>query len=273
MKLSLSVRIAESPKRKDVAAVPIEILAPRAATAGFAGLSMRASVVDIDSPPDRVRQARALLNELGLGVSMVTGDLALAVNNAEAPNALRRIAPYLDLAEGLGCPLLRVMMHHEDDIDFARRAADEAAERGVALSHQMHWGTMFETVDGALDVLARIGRPNFGVTYEPANLLACGEDYGPDAIERLAPHLRNAYFQNMRLDPESPVLFPTRCTGPVAVRFLALDDPSGIDPRPLVEALRQVGYEGWFSVHQPLLDGETVDDAICAAAELFLPIV
>jgi sugar phosphate isomerase/epimerase len=256
-----------------VAAVSIDVLAPRAAAAGFAGLSMRASVVDIHSPPDRVQQVRTLLDGTGLEVSMVTGDLALAVNNAEAPNALQRIAPYLDLAEGLGCSLLRVMMHHDDDVAFARRAADQAAERGMALSHQMHWGSMFETVDGALDVLARVGRPNFGVTYEPANLLACGEDYGPDAIERLAPYLRNAYFQNMRLDPESATLFPTRCKGPVAVRFLAIDDPSGIDPRPLVEALKQGGYQGWFSVHQPLLDGETVEDAIRAASDLFLPIV
>ena len=58
MKLSLSVRIAESPKRKDVAAVPVEDLAPMARRAGFQGLSMRASVVSIDSPPARVAAVR-----------------------------------------------------------------------------------------------------------------------------------------------------------------------------------------------------------------------
>ena len=273
MQLSLSVRIAESPKRKDVAAVPVETVAGLAKAAGFAGLSMRASVVSIETPAARRDQIRERLDGLGLRVTMVTGDLPLAINNSDATGALRNIVPYLDLAEALGSGLVRVMMHDETDIPDAQRAADLAAARGIRFSHQMHWGSLFETVDGALDVLARIDRPNFGVTYEPANLLACGEDYGPGAIVRLAPHIFNAYFQNIRLDPESPVTFATRCRGGVGVRFVPLDDASGIDPQPLVGALRAAGYDGWVSIHQPLLDGETVEAVIGAAARQFLPLI
>lgn len=273
MKLSLSVRIAESPKRKDVAAVPIETLATLAKHAGFSGLSMRASVVDIDSPAERVQSVRALLDRLGLSVSMVTGDLPLAINNAAATDALRNIEPYLNLAEAMGCDLLRVMMHADSDIADAQRAADIAAERGMRLSHQMHFGSLFETVDGALNILTRVGRPNFGVTYEPANLLACGDDYGPVAIERLSPYIFNAYYQNLCLDPESPVTFATRCRGTVAVRFIPIADPRGIDPAPLIAALKRVGYDGWMSVHQPLIDGQTAEQAIEEAARLFLPLV
>jgi len=273
MKLSLSVRIAESPKRKDVAAVPIEDLAPLALAAGFQGLSMRASVVSVESPPTRVAAVRSLLGGLGLSVSMVTGDLPLAINNANATDALRNIGPYLDLADGLGCRMLRVMMHHEDDIPAARAAADQAAERDIVLAHQMHWGSLFETVDGAVDVLQRVDRPNFGVTFEPANILACGGPYGAAAIEKLSPWLRNVYFQNIRLDPVSPMTFNTRTRGPVGVQFIALDDIAGIDPSPLIAALKRVGYDGWFSVHQPLRDGQSVEDAIQEAAGLFLPLL
>jgi sugar phosphate isomerase/epimerase len=241
--------------------------------AGFQGLSMRASVVSVDSPPARVAAVRSLLDRLGLPVSMVTGDLPLAINNAGATGALRNIAPYLDLAAGLGCGLLRVMMHDDDDIALARRAADQAAERQMTLSHQMHWGSLFETVDGAVDVLQRIDRPNFGVTYEPANMLACGTPYGEDAIARLAPWLRNVYFQNIRLDPQSPMTFNTRCRGAVGVRYTALADPAGIDPAPIVRALKRIGYDGWFSVHQPLGDGQTVEAAVREAAALFLPLL
>ena len=273
MRLSLSVRIAESPKRKDVAVVPVETVAALARSAGFAGLSMRASVVGIDSPSARVEQVRDLLHGLALSVSMVTGDLPLAVNDADAPRALRNIAPYLDLADALGCDLIRVMMHDQSDIGPAREAADAAAARGIRLSHQMHWGTLFETVDDALDVLAQIDRPNFGVTYEPANMLACGEDYGPTAIARLAPHIFNAYFQNIRLDPESPVAFATRRRGPVPVRFVPLDDFGAIDPRPLVASLAASGYDGWISVHQPLIGDGSVEDAVAEAASVFLPLL
>ena len=273
MALSLSVRIAESPRRKDVAAVPIEVLAPRAQAAGFAGLSMRASVVCVRSPTSRVRRVRALLDRLGLRVSMVTGDLPLAINDAAATIALHGVTPYLNLAEGLGCSLLRVMMHHEDDIAAARRGADEAAERGMTLSHQMHWGSLFETVDGALDVLAKVGRDNFGVTYEPANMLVNGAAQGRSAVERLAPYLRNVYFQNIALDPASAMIWRSRRRGPVGVRYLSLADRSGIDGQALIEALRRVGYDGWFCVHQPLAVGEDVDAAIRDAAALFLPML
>ena len=273
MRLSLSSRIAESPKRKDVAAMSIDDLAARAGAAGFAGISVRAAVVSVDSPSGAADRVRALLDNLGLTATMVTGDVSLASNDAGATRALRDIAPYLDLAEGLGCSLVRVMMGGLDDVADARRAADAAAERGIALTHLTHWGTPFETAGDALETLKRIDRANFGVTFEPGNLLACGADCGPDAIAMLAPWLNDFCFQNIRLDPDSAITFDTARCGPVGVRYVAIDDASAIDARPLLAALRQVGYEGWVTVHQPLRDGESVDDAIDAAARFFLPLV
>ncbi len=96
MQLSLSVRIAESPKRKDVAAVPVETVARLAAAAGFDGLSIRASVLDVDSPQERVHEVRTLLDELGLRVSMVT------TQSLPAPAAEGDITPTSTAAR---CPL------------------------------------------------------------------------------------------------------------------------------------------------------------------------
>lgn len=273
MKMSLSVRVAESPKRKDIAAMPIEELAPLAKSAGFQGLSIRASVVSIDTPVERIDFVRNLLDSLNLPVSMVTGNLALAVNNTDATDAIRNITPHLDLAEQLGTSLVRVMLHNESDIAVTRLAADEAKERGLKLCQQMHWGSLFETVADALDVLASIDRKNFGVTYEPANLRACGDDSGPDGLRRLAPHLFNVYFQNIRLDAASSVTFNTNCNGPVGVCFLPIDDPNGIHLPPLTQILKEVGYDGWFTIHQPLLDGQCVNDVIQDAAKFVFPLV
>jgi len=191
MNLSLSVRIAESSDRKDRAALPIEDLAPLARAAGFKGLSMRASAVSMSSPPARIAAVRRLLDDNGLVASMVMGNVALAANTPDAPDCLRDITPHLDLAEALGAKLVRVMIHDPADIPHARAAADEAAARGITLAHQTHWGTLAETAEEALDLVDKVDRPNFGITYEPANLLACGGEYGPTAIAKLAPHLVN----------------------------------------------------------------------------------
>lgn len=273
MKLSLSVRIAESSARKDKAEMPLADLAPLARAAGFDGLSMRPSALSVDAPADRVRQVRALLEREGLAVSMVMGSVALAANTSDAPDCLRHIAPHLDLAEGLGATLVRVMLQTADDIPHARAAADEAARRGLSLAQQTHWGTLCETVDEALTLVADMDRPNFGITFEPANLMACGGAYGPDAIARLAPHLSNVYFQNVRIDPAGDHRFPTRRRGDIRLTYVPLDDPSGLAAAPLIAALETAGYDGWFTVHQPLRPGQTVEDAIAEAARLFRPLI
>ena len=165
------------------------------------------------------------------------------------------------------------MLQSEADIPHAQRAADEAAERGITLAQQTHWGTLCETVEESLDVVRRMDRQNFGITFEPANLLACGEDCGPDALRRLAPHIVNFYSQNVRLDPNGAHTFNSRHAGPTSLTYVAFDDASGIPIAPLIEVLRQTGYTGWVSVHQPLRDGQMVEDAVDEAARVFLPLV
>jgi len=271
MKLSLSVRVGEPPKQKDTTAIPFAELAAKAKAHGYNGVSMRASVVSVDSPPEQIAAVRRVLDGLGLGVSAVCGDIPLAANNADAVKALRTITPYLDLTQAMGSRLVRVMMQTADDIPFARRAADEAAERGLTLMHINHWGTLFESVDETLETLKAIARPNFGVAFEPGNLLSCRADHGPDALARLAPHLVNIFFQNVRLDPASPIVFHSRRHGPSHLRYVPIDDASGIDIRPLIDTLHRVGYEGWFTVHQPLVEGEDIDAAMKRAADFLLP--
>ncbi len=272
MQLSLSVRVAESPKRKDVADIPIETLAPLAKAAGFRALSMRASVVSVSSPPERITTVRRVLEREGLAVSMVTGDIPLAANNAQATDAIRNIAPYLNLAEALDCRLVRIMTQQESDIALVQRAADIAAERGLTLAHMTHWGTLIETVDDALRVVQAVNRPNFGIVYEAANTMACTADFDPEAVRRLVPHLVNVMFQNVHKDPASPIGFKSNRLGQVGLRYVPLHDRTELDAAAMVEALRAEGYAGWMTVHQPLRDGQTVPDAIAEAAAVFGPL-
>jgi hypothetical protein len=148
MRLSLSTRVGEAFKDKRSLSLPFPDIVSLARATGYPGICLRAAVVGVESPPERVAEVRAVVGEAALAVSMVTGDFHLAANDDHATDALRNIAPYLDLAEAVGCRRIRVMIQREEDIPYARRAADEAGEREVLLCHQVHIGTLFERVAG-----------------------------------------------------------------------------------------------------------------------------
>ena len=254
MKLSLSVRVAESFFDKSKTTVPFEELVTHARECGYDAICMRASVAGVQTPPERVAEVRRLLDDSGLPVSMVTGDFAIPENKERGPGALRNITPYLNLAEALGATLLRVCLKTHEDIVWAQRSADKAAKRGLRLAHQSHWGSLFETIDGSLETLRGIDRPNFGIIYEPANLEACGEPYGLRAVEAFKPYLFNVYVQNQLPNPDGETMVPTWARGPFRFDHIPLDDPRGIDWREVIDALTAVGYDGCVTVHQALAE-------------------
>ena len=146
MQLSLSVRVAESFRNKRNLTIALPELAEIAQNAGYRALCMRASGVGTHSPPERIIEVQHILKKHNLAVSMATGDFAIPENGSNGPESLRNITPHLDLADALGCNLLRVCIKINADIAHAQRAADEAAERDIRLAHQSHTQSLFETV-------------------------------------------------------------------------------------------------------------------------------
>jgi sugar phosphate isomerase/epimerase len=250
MELSLSVRVAEKFSDKRQANMTLEELVNLAVAHGYSALCMRASQIAVDSPAEQVEAARQLLDAQNVKVSMITGDFAIPENSNAGPGALRQISPYLDLAERLGAPLLRVCLKNADDIPWAQRAADQAAERDLKIVHQCHTRSLFERIDESLDVLQRIDRTNFGLVYEPANLELCGQSYGLDAIIRLAPHIFNVYLQNQLLTAGGKDTLETWCRGPVCFEQIPLWQDGGVDFPAIFSALQQIDYDGYITVHQ-----------------------
>ena len=249
MKLSLSVRIAEAPCKTKLF-LPLDVLVDIAANSGYEAVCMRASAVGVQSSKDELLAARDTINGRDLKVSMVTADFNVPLNNQQGPNSLRDVGPSLDVAEILGCDLVRVCMKSREDIPFARTAAEQAADRGIRLAHQCHTASIFEEVEPMLQVLAEIDRPNFGLIYEPANLMLCNQTYGADTLRRLQPHLMNAYVQNHMLDPAGPVCLETFCRGDVTFHHLALWETGGVDFEAVFQGLKQIAYDGYFTIHQ-----------------------
>ena len=259
MKLSLSVRIVEA-RCKTKLHLPFEPVVQIAADAGYDAICMRASAGGVQTDRGELEEMRRIVEQHGLTISMVTADFDVPLNNAQGPNSLRNIGPSLDVAEALGVDLVRICMKTLDDISFAQQAADEAARRGVRLAHQCHTTSLFEQVEPMLATLQQIDRPNFGLIYEPANLMLCGETYGQETLERLRPYWMNAYAQNHRLDPQGPASLPTFCRGDVRFHHLPYWEEGGVDFSEVFRSLKAIGYDGHFTIHQA--EGiETLDDA------------
>lgn len=259
MQLSLSVRIVEAPCKTRLN-VPFRDFVQLAAELGYQAICMRASAAGVQTPRDELEKFRSEIDEAGLPVTMVTADYDVPINNDDGPNSLRDIGPSLDVAETLGSDLIRVCLKTEADVEHARRAADAAGERGIRLAHQCHTTTLFEQVDKSLEVLEQIGRPNFGLIYEPANLMLCGEEYGVETLRRFQPHLMNVYVQNHVIDPDGPVELETWCRGMQRFHHLPLWEPGGVDYGRVSAGLREIGYDGTFTIHQAQ-NSETLDAA------------
>ena len=266
MKLSLSVRIAEAPCKIKLN-VPFRDLVQLAAELGYGAICMRASAGGIGTPRSELERMRGEVERAGLCVSMVTADSDVPLNNEHGPDSLKNIGPSLDVAAAVGCDLIRVCLKTEADIEHARRAADEAAQHGIRLAHQCHTTTLFETVDRTLDVLDRIRRSNFGLIYEPANLMLCGEPYGLESLRRLQPFLMNVYVQNHRVDPAGPVGLETWCLGVRRFHHIPIWEPGGVEFPAVIAALRQIDYHGFVTIHQAYAELMGPRDAAVRTAE------
>ena len=270
MKISISSRITEQSDNKEKSFLSLDSFVKLASKNKFDGVSLRPSMISTQSSEYLVNQAQNLFKENNIKVSMITSNIHLAKNDEFASDILRNITPSLDLAEKLKTSLIRIMIKNSDDIFYAKKALDEAKERNLKLLQQTHWGTLAETLDETVKLIKTINRQNFGITFEPANLMACGSDFNKNALNQLLPYTENFYFQNIILDKKGKHVFPTIHNGDVSVKYVSLDNSNGINVFSFLDFLREKKYDKWFTVHQPLLEDQTVENAIENASKLFL---
>jgi len=248
VKLSLSVRVAEA-ECKTRLNIDFSALVELAAELGFEAMCLRASAGGVQTPLSTLREMHSQVRQAGLCVSMVTADCDVPLNNENGPDSLRDIGPSLDVAEAFECDLIRVCLKQESDIAHAKQAVDQAAERGIRLAHQCHTTTLFEQVERSLEVVQHIGSENFGLIYEPANLMLCGESYGVDTLQRLRPHIMNVYVQNHVLAQNGDVELETWCRGSRRFDHWPVWEPGGVDFDQVFTGLREIQYDGFFTIH------------------------
>ena len=250
MKLSLSVRIAESYSDKKKSVLSLKEICENAKLSNYQGICMRPSQVGIENSKEEILKAYQIVTSNNLTVSMVTGDFNIPANNELAGIAQRNITPYIDLCKLLNSNLIRIAIKNLEDVKYTQYACDEAKERGVKLVHQMHTGTMFETVNEALNIVSSIKRENFGIVYEPANLELCGQNYDEIAIIKLYPHIFNVYLQNQKIYTEGTNELETWTRGKIRFDSVPVWVTSEIDFQHIINTFKELNYTGFITIHQ-----------------------
>ncbi|HXB70182.1 MAG TPA: sugar phosphate isomerase/epimerase [Candidatus Acidoferrales bacterium] len=272
MKLSITVRIAEAAGSNQKTTMGFEEVVAIAKKTGYEAIDMRASQGGIQTPKEKLRDMRKALDKYGIKVSCVTGDFDVPSNNDKAPDGLRNIGPYLDVAEILGADLIRIGMKKEEDIAAAQRACDQARERKIRLGHESHQGTLFETVAGSLDILKRVNRPNFGLIYEAGNWMVTGQDYGPETIKKFKPWILNVFIQNYRITPNGKSTVATWTKGPVKVDLIGSWEGGGVDYPKVFRALHSIGYNGYVTAFAAFSSFATPQEAAAKSYEHLKPL-
>jgi len=230
-----------------------------AADIGYTGICMRASLAGVESPRAERLEYKRKLDKLGLKSTMVTANFDVPLNNERGPLALREIGPHLDVADDFDSKLVRVCIKSWADLEWVQRAADEALERGITLTHMAHGQSMFETVDGSIEYVRRVNRRNFALTYETTNWVWCHQEIGRETIKRIAPYLCYVYLKNTRMWEGGNQRILRWYPGWVNLDDAPLGQPGTIDFVEILEAFEEIGYDGVVTVHQSPVDDESIE--------------
>ena len=117
----------------------------------------------------------------------------------------------LATAEALGAPLIRVWAGNrgsddasEEDrqrvADDARRIADAAGERRIEIAFEYHGGSLTDTADSAVRLLAAVHRPNVRCYWQPP--VGQDESGQTHSLEAVLPWLANLHVFHWRADGE-----------------------------------------------------------------------
>ncbi|WP_115789823.1 sugar phosphate isomerase/epimerase family protein [Arthrobacter silvisoli] len=147
----------------------VEDVVALAAEAGLAGIEWGSDVHVPDA--DAAARAKGACADAGLRV--------FSLGSYYRAGTFGDFGPTLALAAGIGAPRVRIwagsLEPHEADagtwdavVEDTRRIADLAAGQGVELAFEFHNRSLTATVEGTLELLDRVDRPNVGTYWQPA---------------------------------------------------------------------------------------------------------
>ncbi len=223
-----------------------------AAAAGLGGIEWGS---DIHVPPhDRINARRVGEMTRQAGLAVASYGTYYRLGGGEDFTA------YLDAAEALGAPLLRLWAGTKGSaqttpaerdawVEDARRCAAWAHERGLSIAFEYHPGTLTDESESAVRLMQEIGHPSCGLYWQPdfakepatvAAGLAAVRPYlaAVHVFHWLPDHTRRPLSEGADLWRSWLNIAPEMRAVPCLLEFVPEDDPARLSRE--AEALRGI---------------------------------
>jgi sugar phosphate isomerase/epimerase len=141
-------------------------------------------------------------------------------------------------------------------VEMLKPAIETAEREGVLLLIEPEPGLLIETAEQFEELMRHLDSPAVGLNFDIGHSYCVGDD-PPTAIRRLARYIRHVHLEDIA---------PTR------VHQHLIPGEGAIDFRATLDALREIGYDGWVTIElYPYIDDP--DAAAAAARAHILPLL
>lgn len=213
------------------------------------------------------QEFRKFLDEQGLVLSALCGDIGNFMNPAQNPARIARSKTIVDLAVDLGTTIVTTHIGSvPDDVsspvykmlqDVCRDLGGYAASKGVSFAIE----TGPETAQSLRAFLDSLGVPGIGVNLDPANLVMVCRDDPVAAVDTLAPYIVHTHAKDGRnirpCDPEKVYAAFVDGSYPDLEKALGgapfVELPLGEGDVPwdrYLAALAGIGYNGFLTIER-----------------------
>lgn len=187
-------------------------------------------------------------------------DFASDSEDARA-NALAEMKATIDLAVRFGARSIRVRPGTGEDPAIIDRiaplfaeSARYAAPRGIYLGMENHSGSLAGLPEACVALCEAVGSPNFGILYEPCNLMHGGVDYKA-VFDAFVPWIVHIHVKDGR-----------HADGGFHGTHLGEGE---IDYAWIVESLEWLGYRGDYALEYEICEIEPIETGLPRWVEFF----
>ena len=238
IRLSLSGFLFENNGTQSLSFSDFAVLAQEA---GYKGVELRKTQINLDTPPNLVKEYREILNGNDLCVTCMT-PRGLPVDKNDRDEYFNK---YLNLAANMKCDLLKISGTAVKDTNWLRHAIQLASSYNIDLAINTHINSPTETTAGSLTLASAIQSSHFGLLYDSMHLSIANEDY-LNAIKILYPHINGVLVQCLR--PAAKDEIPAIQHSGKNYAKTCIDQTPIQDWPAIISKLKLLNYDGWITV-------------------------